>query len=134
VRGKRSGARLDQTFRMHESVLGRAGANICEKGETPDVTVLIRRVLGHLRMVFTDCLALDSTKVGGLFLGFSRTIFRIEKRSSEHQQSLKLHRPTGKSYTSSKSIPIPLNIWFSQRGRERSELVRERNRWKKGQP
>jgi hypothetical protein len=53
----------------------RADTDICKKRETLDVTVLIHRVLGHLHIALTDCLALDTAKVGGLFLGaFTDTI------------------------------------------------------------
>ena len=38
---------------------------------------------------------------------------------------------TGEELYKSKSIPIPLTTWFSQRGREGSELVRERTDGKK---
>jgi hypothetical protein len=39
---------------MCENVLKRADADICEKRETLDVTVLIRRVLGHHHIALTD--------------------------------------------------------------------------------
>jgi hypothetical protein len=68
---------------MRESVLKRADADICEKRETLDVTVLIRcvtRVLGHHHIALTDCLTPDPTKVGGrLFLEVLQTIPTIEK-------------------------------------------------------
>jgi hypothetical protein len=54
---------------MRESVMKCADSNICEKRETLDVTVLIRRVIGHLHIALTDCLALDTAEVDGLFLG-----------------------------------------------------------------
>jgi hypothetical protein len=68
---------------MRESMLKRADADICEKRETLDATVLIRRVtrvLGHRHIALADCLTSDSTKVDGhLFLGVSQTIPTIEK-------------------------------------------------------
>jgi hypothetical protein len=68
---------------MHESVLKRADADICEKRETLDAT-LIRRVLGHHHTALTDCLTPDPTKVGGrLYLGVSQTIPTIEKLQVE---------------------------------------------------
>lgn len=58
-----------KSSRMRESVLKSADVDICEKRETLDVTVLICRVIGHLHIALTDCLALDTDKVDGLFLG-----------------------------------------------------------------
>jgi hypothetical protein len=57
----------------------RADTDICKKRETLDVTVLIHRVLGHLHIALTDCLALDTAKWVVFFLGFSRTIPTIEE-------------------------------------------------------
>jgi hypothetical protein len=64
---------------MCESVLKRADADICEKRETLDTTILIRRVLGHLHIALTDCLALDTAEVGGLSLGVFTDDPTIEK-------------------------------------------------------
>ncbi len=72
---------------MRESVLIRADADICEKRETLDVAVLIRRVLGHL---------------GGLFHG----VFTDDLHNREI--SPKPHGPPGKSYTSPSPFPYPM--------------------------
>ena len=85
---------------MHESVLKRADADICEKRETLDVTVLIRHI-SHLHMALMDCLALDTTEVDGLFLGVltddlhNREAVSTEQRSSGCQQSPKPHALLG---------------------------------------
>jgi hypothetical protein len=96
---------------MCENVLKRADADICKKRETLDVTVLIRRVLGHHHIAFTDCLALDTDKVRGLFLGvFTDDPHNREAVSGGDQvakSSPKPHRPSGKSYTSPSSFPYP---------------------------
>jgi hypothetical protein len=118
---------------MCESVFKRADAGICEKRETLDVTILIHRVLDHLHIALTDCLVLDTAKVGGLFLGFSRTIPTIEvvSRDQVGVSRVPTAQATREELYKFKSIPIPLTTWFSQRGREGSELVRERTDGKK---
>jgi len=55
---------------MCESVLKRADADICEKRETLGITILIRRVLGHLHIAWP----LTPPKWVVFLLGFSRTI------------------------------------------------------------
>ena|SRR6266478_5749570 len=53
---------------MCKSVLKGVDVDICEEKETLDVTILICHVIGHLHIALMDCLALDTTKVDGLFL------------------------------------------------------------------
>jgi hypothetical protein len=94
---------------MCENVLKCADADICEKRETLDVTVLIRRVLGHHHIALTDCLALDT--VCGLFLGVftddPHNRAAVKGGDQVAKSSPKLHRPSGKSYTSPSSFPYP---------------------------
>jgi hypothetical protein len=101
---------------------------------TLDVTVLIRRVLDHLRIALTDCLALDTAKVGGLFLGVLTDDLHNREAMSGDQVGVSrvpTAQAAGGELYKFKSIPIPLTTWFSQRGREGSELVRERTDGKK---
>jgi len=51
---------------MRESVSKGADVDICEERETLDV---ISRVIRHLHIALTDCLALDTTEVNNIFLG-----------------------------------------------------------------
>jgi hypothetical protein len=64
---------------MCENVLKRVNADICEKRETLDVTILIRRVLGYHHIALMDCLALTPTKCVVFFWAFSRTIPTTEQ-------------------------------------------------------
>src|SRR5258707_6812222 len=54
---------------MRESVLKGADVDVREERKTLNVPVFIRRVIGHLHITLPDCLAFDTAKVDGLFLG-----------------------------------------------------------------
>jgi hypothetical protein len=81
-----------KSFRTHECVLKRADADICEKRETLDVTVLIRRVLGHIHIAPT-------AKVGGLFLGvFTDDLHNREAVSGSTEPQPHGHDPNSFPY------------------------------------
>jgi hypothetical protein len=109
-------------------VLKCADADICEKRETLDVTILIRRVLGHLHIALTDCLALDTAKVGGLFLG----VFTDDPHNREaiSGDQVGISRVLNRTGHRGRAIQVQVHSHtlndMVQPERERGEQVRER--------
>jgi len=73
---------------MHESMSKHADADICERRETLDVTILIRHVMGHLHIMLMDCLALDTAKVDSLFLGVFMNDLHNREAISRDQEGI----------------------------------------------